>query len=469
MTDAAAPSPASARRVLVIGGGVAGMVAALECAKVGLAVTLVERAEELGGTVRTGDVGGFAIDLGPDGYATAGGHVADLVDDLGLSSLRSPVSAAPAWVAGLPGQVDAAPLPVEAVLGIPANAWDPTVRRIIGWSGVWRAYLDRLRPPLTIGQQHNLDKLVRGRMGDLVVDRLVAPISVGRYGLTPAEIDVDAAAPGLSTALTRTGSLGGGVSQLLADPAPGFETLDGGIAQLVTALGARLEQFAVTVRTGTAVDRLEAGGDEWRAHLGADAEPIAADAVIVATDEVEARRLLAPHVPGIEPAADRTQDVVTLVVESAALDSAPRGAVVYPLPGTGDVASVAHVTARWPWLTGLGAHTHVLRVSFTAGAAIDRAIERAVAEASRLLGVALGDGDVRGARHEVFTPAPPVAQLGRKEAMAALRTAVHAVDGLALTGGWVAGSGLAQVVPDARAEAERVRKVALWGSAPPEE
>ncbi len=33
-----------------------------------------------------------------------------------------------------------APLPVGGILGIPANPFQPDVRRIIGWSGVWRAY-----------------------------------------------------------------------------------------------------------------------------------------------------------------------------------------------------------------------------------------------------------------------------------------------------------------------------------------
>src|SRR5690606_30153615 len=104
---------------------------------------------------------------------------------------------------------------------------DPAVRRIIGWGGAWRAYLDRLRPPLTIGQQRNLGALVRGRMGERVVDRLVAPLTAGRHGLTPDEVDVEIAAPGLNSALTRTGSLAGAVAQVRGSgDAPGYETLD---------------------------------------------------------------------------------------------------------------------------------------------------------------------------------------------------------------------------------------------------
>ena len=62
---------------------------------------------------------------------------------------------------GRNGAVDAAPLPKTGMLGIPANPLGDDVRRIIGWSGALRAYLDRLMPILTIGRAHSLGKLVR--------------------------------------------------------------------------------------------------------------------------------------------------------------------------------------------------------------------------------------------------------------------------------------------------------------------
>ena len=52
-------------RVLVIGAGVGGLVAALLLAARGLAVTVVERAGQPGGKMRTTEVGGTQIDAGP--------------------------------------------------------------------------------------------------------------------------------------------------------------------------------------------------------------------------------------------------------------------------------------------------------------------------------------------------------------------------------------------------------------------
>src|SRR5690606_30249852 len=143
-----------------------------------------------------------------------------------------------AWLAGLPGGI-AAPLPKGGVLGIPAVAFAKDVVRIIGWRGAWRAYTDRMRPLLTIGQERSLGRLVRTRMGDLVHDRLVAPVTAGVYSANPDDIDVDIAAPGLNAEMSASGSLSGGVANLLgrraeraAGKAPGsaVEGLAGGMS-----------------------------------------------------------------------------------------------------------------------------------------------------------------------------------------------------------------------------------------------
>jgi oxygen-dependent protoporphyrinogen oxidase len=93
------------------------------------------------------------------------------------------------------------------------------------------------------------------------------------------------------------------------------------------------------------------------------------------------------------------------------------------------------------------------------------AAELALSEASALLEVPLDAAGLRGSHRARYRQPPPVSALGHREAAAAVRTAVHAVPGLAVAGAPVAGTGLAQVVPDAIAEADRVRRAALWGPA----
>ena len=51
--------------IVVIGGGIGGLVSALEMASAGLQVILVEKEQKLGGKIRQIDCGGKGVDSGP--------------------------------------------------------------------------------------------------------------------------------------------------------------------------------------------------------------------------------------------------------------------------------------------------------------------------------------------------------------------------------------------------------------------
>ncbi|HKP07956.1 MAG TPA: FAD-dependent oxidoreductase, partial [Microbacterium sp.] len=366
VTDAAEPfqelvDHARQTRVVVIGGGIAGLVAAWECAKVGMAVTLVEASDRLGGIIGSARIAGLDLETGVTCWSSRGGAVRGLVDEVlpGAAIVRPRDDRE--WIAGLPKGA-AAPLPEEQVLGIPANPWDESVRRVIGWGGTWRAYVDRLRPPLTIGTQRSLGRLVHGRMGDKVLHRLVAPLTIDRFGVDPVDVDVEVVAPGLSNALTRTGWLGGAVADVRVDaPGSSIEGLDGGMPQLTAALADRLAEREVAIHTGSLATGLFRSDGQWTVALATIAsdeaaapERLRADAVIVATEEGSARTLLAEAL-GSPPFADVppagiARDVVTLVVDAPELDAAPRGVHVHAVPGALRATGLVHETARWEWL-----------------------------------------------------------------------------------------------------------------------
>jgi oxygen-dependent protoporphyrinogen oxidase len=129
-----------------------------------------------------------------------------------------------------------------------------------------------------------------------------------------------------------------------------------------------------------------------------------------------------------------------------------------------------HETARWEWLArAVGPGRHVVSVAFDdqPDGEARELLERARVEASDLLGVRIDADAVRAAHSMRFDLAPPASALGREASTAAVRARVSALSGLAAVGAWVAGSGLAAVVEDARAEADRVRSAALFGSTGP--
>lgn len=481
---------ATRTRVVIVGAGIAGLVAALEWAKIGATVTVVEAADVVGGDLETVVLDGLPVDAVADAFALGSARLTRLLEELHLTGEVDPVRPHPVWVvgAGIAG-----PLPEAAVVGIPANLWSDDVRRLIGGRGAWRAYLDRLRPPLTIGIERSLGNLVRTRMGARVVDRLVAPVTRGLYGIDPDDVDVEIAAPGLSAALTRAGSLAGAVGQLLPDdPVPTRATLRGGMSTLVDALAGRLADLGADVRTGaravalghdanapwTVVIEAEPNDASADADDTAPLEPtvLAADVVVVATDAVPAAALLrsvgiAAHV---EPVRER--DVVTLVVDAPQLDGAPRGRAVYPLapspaaPTTAAapalrIAGVTQPTAEAAWLAAAaGPGRHVVRVVLDAVPATcddDVVIAAAQAGAAELLGIAPIVARAAVRRRVVLDA--PASALGHSERCAAVRDAVCSHPGIAVVGGWLSGSGIAQVVTDAAAEVDRLRSAVLWG------
>ncbi|GAA1516742.1 oxygen-dependent protoporphyrinogen oxidase [Agromyces terreus] len=493
---ASATSPnraATTTDVVVVGGGVAGLVAALECAKIGLAVTVLESREAPGGCVGRVTLGGLTLDSGAESFATRGGTVAELLDGLGLADAieqPDPSGAWLVWPAGRSGRdgspVDAAPLPRTGMLGIPANPLGDDVRRIIGWKGASRAYLDRLKPILRIGRAHSLGKLVRDRMGDLVLDRLVAPISSGVYSTNPDDLDLDVVAPGLNEAMTRTGSLSGGVGQLLEERRAGsaVQGLDGGMHRLVDALLAQLERFGADVVTQapvTSLVRAEGdGGDAgWRATVSRDDEDdLVLDArfAIIAAPAVSARTLLAGALDGwaddfAEGPAEASVEVVILLLDAPVLDAAPRGTGVLVATDTPGITAKAltHSTAKWPWLARRTDGRHVVRLSYgrtgepnpLAGLSDDEVREVALADASAALGVDLPAGALLEVGRASWRDALSQATIGRRDRVRALEEVLDAEDGLEVTGSWVAGTGLASVVPHAIEAAARIRHLAV--------
>ena len=184
--------------------------------------------------------------------------------------------------------------------------------------------------------------------------------------------------------------------------------------------------------------------------------------VVMATEGPAAVDLLSPLLPGLaehRPAAGAGVSLVTLVVDKPELDAAPRGTGLLVAPGTAGIGAKAltHASAKWQWLADeAGPGTHVLRLSYgrlSADAArladADDATLRhqAVADASALLGTALGEKDVLGWDVVRFDGALPFATTGHRDRVAAFRAATQALPGLDVVGGWLSGTGLRRSSP----------------------
>jgi oxygen-dependent protoporphyrinogen oxidase len=481
--------------VAVIGGGIAGLVAAWELARAGRRPVVLEASPTLGGCVGEHDVAGLALDSGAESFAAARPAVLDLARDLGLQDRI--VAPAPlgawAWVEGR-----AVPLPSAGLLGVPVNALDAGVRRALGpWASA-RAALDRLLPAGygagEPGASVSFGSLVRARMGDRVVSRLVEPVVGGVHSADPDDLDVDVVAPGLRAALAETGSLGAAVARLRAPLGPAgaaVRGLEGGVHLLIDALREALRELGVPILTGSAISdlRLVTGdprsgeaapeANPWRlttrtppaavARGSAAVQHLRATSVVIAVTAPEAAALLTSAlgdaVEGLLDAPDTTDVVLaTLVLDEPLLDAAPRGTGILVARRSTEVTAKAltHATAKWPWLaTAAGPGRHVLRLSYGRGGDerplpedaaqdVDALRRLATADAATLLGVALDPARVIGFAQVAWSSALPRPGTGHAKRVVALRAAVAAQPGLAVCGAWIAGNGLAAVVADAR-------------------
>ena len=160
------------------------------------------------------------------------------------------------------------------------------------------------------------------------------------------------------------------------------------------------------------------------------------------------------------------------MLDLPALDAAPRGTGVLTVPGSHRAKALTHASAKWEWVReAAGAGTHVVRVSFgsvaedpaTDGLAPEQQTELAREEASRLLGIEIPPSAIRGSRLERFQQSQPAATHGHREQTEEARAAIRTVPTLGAVGAWLSGTGLAQVVPDAKAETDRVRRAVLFG------
>lgn len=436
--------------VVVVGGGVAGLVAARDLAKNGAHVVLVEASGVLGGMVRRHTVAGLDLDMAADSFATRNDAVGRLAIELGLGNDVVTPDRRGAWLMTRDGRT--APIPATGMLGVPGSPMAADVLAVIGQKAGFRAQMDSLLPGPVGAKAGSLGELVRRRMGERVLDDLVVPVAAGVHSTHPDHLDPDRVAPGLRAALLREGSLARAVLALRARAAAGsaVQGIRGGIARLVEELVADTETYRIDVRLHTRATTIEQ------------------HAVEVVTADGETERLPAEHVLASTPDPQRTAvaertgiELVTLVVDAPALDAAPRGTGMLVHPDASGIAAKAltHATVKWSWLAEVADGRHVLRLSYPTrpgddatgapevGTSLpvdptDPVGTRALRDAAAILGVPLDAARVAGAAR-VRWHGPDT-------------TAAALAEGVVGIGEASTGRGLAGIVASSRTAAERI-------------
>lgn len=463
--------PAQAPHAVIVGGGIAGLVAARDLRQSGHEVTVLEAGNSFGGCLRTTEVAGLTVDAGAESFALRQGTVASYLEELDLSPRIAKTSGKPAWMIqdGQDG-ILAHPMPATALMGIPADVRSDEVRNIVGRAATVRAAADLITPmnKKWATEKLSVAEVVRTRMGQAVLDQLVAPVVNGVYSTDPAKISIDAAAPGLRQAMQETGSLAKAVAALQASAPAGSRVggLDGGMYTMVQALVQQLEEDGAALVRNSPVTAISYDAQAQVPYaLSSLGQEIRADRVVIATPAAGALELLNPLLADkARISSDNAPNAIALailVVDKPELDDAPRGSgVLVSKQAPLAAKALTHSTAKWPWLADeAGPGTHVLRLSFGRIGEQDpvvdsgddqQLIELAIKDASKILGVQLHRDDVLGSAVSRFSDMVPLQGEAAMERRKQLEQALAPFDGLDVVGAWISGTGLARVIGQAR-------------------
>lgn len=436
--------------VLIIGGGITGLTAAYEVARLGRRPRLLEASARSGGLIFTDHADGFTIEAGPESVLVTKPAAIALARELGLEAEIQTVRP-PGGAFVLRGR-KLYPLPRPSILGIP-QSWSALAQySLLPPAARARLALERLVPPRRSREDESVGAFFRRRFGTATVDLIAQPLLGGIHAGDIETLSMRSLFPRLLD-LERTH---GSVLRAPAVPSTGvaspFVTLRGGMSGLVEALDRQLGTDVV--RHGARVDGIEATAAGWRAG-GEDGR-----VMILAIPAHTAASLLAP----IDAEAARLCAEVPYVSTASVALAWPRAAIAHPLAGTGFVVARRHSDARitaCTWVSSKWAHrapegSALLRV-FLGGShdpdvtsLPDEALVAAArTDLARILGITAEPTLARVYRWPNAGAQHLVGHLDRVETIER-RLAAHG-------GLFVAGSGFRPVgIPDCVADARRV-------------
>ena len=322
----------------MVGAGITGLAAAFELRCAGVEAIVLEASDRPGGKIGATQIGGLAVDSGPDGFLVRDAAAAELCRRIGLGADLVAPDATGAYVF-TDGRL--LRIPDRSVLGAP---W--TADAVAGSGIVSDAGLEALRR----GLAHDAAPLVgdapvgdvlRPRVGDEVFERLIDPLLGGINAGSADRMSIEACAPPLYEAARLGGPLGPALQEVAGRhsgdsegaAAPVFQSVRGGVARIVDALTAELGD-AVNLTTpadsvSPAAPASQRTGPRWT--VSTPQGHLAADGVILACPAWESARLLESLAP------EAAQILAGIEYSDVALTTfaVPEERLARPLDGSG--------------------------------------------------------------------------------------------------------------------------------------
>ncbi|MCZ2820862.1 protoporphyrinogen oxidase [Modestobacter sp. VKM Ac-2977] len=449
----------STRRLVVVGAGITGLTAAFEWhrAHPDGEVVVLEAGDRIGGKLDRVELAGRWYDTGPEAVLARVPEAVELIEQLGLADQVVPAQTTQAAIVLPEGRF---PLPAGTLQGVPTTA--DGLDGVLTPAGVARVRAEAELPPLQLDGDVSVGGLLRERLGDEVVDRLVEPLLGGVYAGRPDDLSLAATMPALAAELpAATSLLGAAVAARDAGArsrgdvdGPVFVTVREGIGSMPDAL-VRASGAEVRLQTRVTALRRTPAGFELDVDGGGT---LTADAVVLATPAGPAARLLADVAPdAVQPLQGIPYASMAVVAMAFADQPVAAGSGLLVPPVTGRlVKGVTVSSSKWPHLSGPEG-APVLRVRSSVGRFGDDAALQwddaeltaaVVADVAELLDLERPEP----VQTELvrWVDGLPQYLVGHPQRVAAIRSAVDAVPGLAVAGAAYGGVGVPACIRDAR-------------------
>jgi oxygen-dependent protoporphyrinogen oxidase len=452
--------------VVIIGGGIAGLAAALFLKDEPVRVTVLEGSPRLGGKLSASDVAGVPMDEGAEALLARRPEGIDLITATGLAGDLVPAGTTSSAIFTRGAM---RPLPRRQFMGVPADMDELAATGVVSDAGLARARHEDELPPAAADT--SVTGYIGARLGEEIVDRLVDPLLGGVYAGRSEELSFQATLAPLAAAAKNHPALTEAVAALLpaADnsekrsaPPPVFVTLTTGLGALPEAVAKASNADIRTSAMVRGLDRTQAG---WRLTVGSAADPeyLLADAVIVAVPAAPASRLLSGTVPAASTSLSQipyaSMAIITLAYRAEDFPETQRSGYLVPAVDGRAVKAATFSTVKWPHLA---AHAPVHIVRCSVGRIGETALlQREDADLAALAAAELADANGITARSVAqrvtrWGGALPQYNVGHLDRVAAIRQAVSEQPGLAVAGAAYDGVGIPACVATAKAAAHQV-------------
>ncbi|HSL45491.1 MAG TPA: protoporphyrinogen oxidase, partial [Anaerolineales bacterium] len=291
------------KRIVVIGGGIAGLSAAYYANKLAdTQVTLIEASDRWGGKITTDripfDDGQFIIEGGPDTFLATKPWGVALSKELGLGDRLHGTNPHKKNTYVL-NRNRLLPLPDGLAMMIPTNIQAILKSRLVSWFSKARMGLDFVLPPKSVNGDESLGTFVSRRLGREAYENLIEPLMSGIYAGDGDQLSLASTFPYLRDLELKYGSLARGALQMRAQSngkavqgsRSAFLTPTTGLAEIVEKLIEQLTSNGADLKLNTKALRIT---DDQLPHTVEleTGETIKADAVILATPAFVSGQLL---------------------------------------------------------------------------------------------------------------------------------------------------------------------------------